>query len=161
MRVSSPLHYEPSHLLCHMNCRQEYQGATHFPVCHGCPGTIRLVELPDLYAMVEGAGCETDTIEIVCGISYEISVSVLYQASLHGSKVYGDKARLTGACSGRDRGPSRTDSISITHNSASRLNLCTSIHTLTGVISIQQDNIMNVESSHKIVLVAELSGEPG
>jgi hypothetical protein len=58
---------------------------TDLPVCHGCPSAVRLVELPDLYAMVEGASRETDTIEVVCGISYEITVRVLYQASLHGS----------------------------------------------------------------------------
>ena len=56
---------------------------TNLPLCHGCPGAVRLVELPDLYAMVEGASCEADTIEIVRGVSYEITVRVLYQASLH------------------------------------------------------------------------------
>lgn len=40
---------------------------THLPVGHVCPGPIRLVEVPDLYVMVEGAsprmevGCEDGT----------------------------------------------------------------------------------------------------
>jgi WD40 repeat protein len=45
----------------------------------------------------------------------------------------------------------------ILHRSTSRLNLCAFTST---IISMQQDNIMGVELSHKVVPVAELSGEP-
>jgi hypothetical protein len=51
---------------------------THLPVCHGRPRAIRLIELPDLYAVVEGAGRETDTVEVICSVGYEVSVRVLY-----------------------------------------------------------------------------------
>ena len=59
------------------------KGDTDLPVCHGRPGAVGLVELPDLYAVVEGARRETDTVKIICGVGYEVSVRVLYQAGLH------------------------------------------------------------------------------
>jgi hypothetical protein len=65
----------------HMLSREPPWGcemSTHLPVCHGRPRSIRLVELPDFYAVVEGAGRETDTIEVVCSVGYEISVCALY-----------------------------------------------------------------------------------
>ena len=57
--------------------------STHLPVCHDRPRAIGLIELPDFYAVVEGTGRETDTVEVVCSVCHEISVCVLYQASLH------------------------------------------------------------------------------
>lgn len=51
---------------------------THLPVCHGRPRAVGLIELPDLYAVVEGTGRETGTVEVVCSIGYKISVCVLY-----------------------------------------------------------------------------------
>ena len=56
---------------------------TDLPVGHGRPGAVRLVELPYLYAVVEGASREADTVKIICGIGYEVGVRVLYQAGLH------------------------------------------------------------------------------
>jgi hypothetical protein len=60
--------------------------STHLPLCHGRPRAIRFIELPDFYAVVEGAGRETDTVEVVCSVGYEISVCVLYQTGLHSER---------------------------------------------------------------------------
>ena len=50
------LHRGPGDTPCHANPHEAVKTTTHLPVCHGRPRAIRFVELPDLYAVVEGAG---------------------------------------------------------------------------------------------------------
>jgi hypothetical protein len=64
--------------LCNMNrVRKGRSHATHLPVCYGRPGAVRLVELPGFYAVIEGARCQSDTVKVIRGVSYEIGMRVL------------------------------------------------------------------------------------
>ena len=109
--------------------------------------------------MVERACCESDAVKVVCGISYEIAVRILYQAGLHGSnRKEGFAIDQAAPALIETRSAAGTRPGSGKRLSRHRSRPYVRIPTFSNFYFDTLARIMDIELSYKIVSVAELPG---